>query len=53
LRISEIVTRVAKRYGLALDRESIVSAQAKRVARKDRFLRTGPATFSIQPETER
>jgi hypothetical protein len=53
LHISEIVTRVAKRHGLALDRESIVSALAKRVARKDRFLRTGPTTFSILPETER
>jgi hypothetical protein len=53
LHISEIVTRVAKRHGLALDRETIVSALAKRVARKDRFLPTGPTTFFILPETER
>src|ERR1700740_166017 len=42
LHISEILARVAKRHGLSLDRESIVSALAKRIARKDRFVRTGP-----------
>jgi hypothetical protein len=53
LHVSEIMARVAKRHGVSLDRESIVSALAKRVARKDRFVRTGPNTFSILPETER
>lgn len=53
LHISEIMTLVAKRHGLQLDRESIVSALAKRVARKDRFVRTGPNTFAIGPERER
>jgi DNA topoisomerase IA len=53
LHISEIMTRVAKRHGVSLDRESIVSALAKRVARKDRFARTAPNTFSILPDTER
>jgi hypothetical protein len=53
LHISEILALVAKRHGVALDRESIVSALAKRVARKDRFVRTGPNTFSLLPETER
>jgi len=46
LHISEILARVAKRHGVLLDRESIVSALTKHVARKDRFLRTGPNTFS-------
>jgi hypothetical protein len=53
LHISEIMTLVAKRHGVTLDRESIVSALAKRVARKDRFARTAPNTFSVLPEKER
>jgi len=53
LHISEILTRVAQRYQTPLDRESIVSALAKRVARRDRFARTGPNTFSLLVETER
>jgi len=52
LHVSEILTRVAKRYGVSLDRESIVSALAKRIARKDRFVRTGPNTFSVLPDKE-
>ncbi len=53
LHISEIMTLVAKRHGVTLDRESIVSALTKRVARKDRFARTAPNTFSVLPEKER
>jgi hypothetical protein len=53
LHISEILARVAKRHGATLDRESIVSALSKRVARRDRFLRTAPNTFSLLPEKER
>ncbi|MGA2262936.1 MAG: HTH domain-containing protein [Acidobacteriota bacterium] len=53
LHISEIMSLVAKRHGVTLDRESIVSALAKRIARKDRFVRTGPNTFSVLPDTER
>lgn len=53
LHISEILTLVAKRHGVELDRESIVSALAKRVARKDRFIRTGPNTFAVGPDTQR
>ncbi len=51
--ISEIITLVSKRYGVALDRESIVSALAKRIARGDRFVRTAPNTFSVLPDDER
>jgi hypothetical protein len=53
LHISEIIPLVAKRHGVTLDRESIVSALAKRVARKDRFVRTGPNIFSVLPDTEK
>ncbi len=51
--ISEILTLVSKRYRVALDRESIVSALAKRIARGDRFVRTAPNTFSVLPDDER
>jgi len=53
MHISEIMALVAKRHGVTLDRESIVSAITKRVARKDRFIRTGPNVFSALPESER
>ena len=53
LHVSEILTQVAKRHGAKLDRESVVSALAKRVARKDRFVRSGPNTFSLMPDSER
>jgi hypothetical protein len=52
LHISEITSQVARRYQTSLDRESIVSALSKRVARRDRFARTGPNTFSLLPEAE-
>jgi hypothetical protein len=53
LHITEILALVAKRHGIQLDRESIVSALAKRVARQDRFIRTAPNTFGLLPEIER
>src|SRR5512139_3928773 len=53
MHISEIMALVSKRYGVTLDRESIVSALTKRVARKGRFMRTGPNRFSVLPDTER
>lgn len=53
MHISEILPLLSKRYGVSLDRESVVSALSKRVARKDRFVRTAPNTFSVLPDTER
>ena len=53
LHISEILPLLSKRYGVSLDRESVVSALSKRVARKDRFVRTAPNTFSVLPDSER
>src|SRR5215510_2148222 len=53
LHVSEILARVAQHHGVTLDRQSIVSALAKRVARRDRFVRTGPNTFSLLPEAEK
>lgn len=53
LHISEIMALAGKRHDVALDRESIVSALSKRVARKDRFVRTAPNTFSVLPDADR
>ena len=50
LHISDILELVSKQFGVDLDRESVVSALAKRVARKDRFARTAPNTFALLPE---
>lgn len=53
LHITEILDQVSQQHGLKLDRESVVSALSKRVARHDRFLRTAPNTFGLLPEIER
>jgi hypothetical protein len=50
LHISDILELVSKQFGVDLDRESVVSSLAKRVARKDRFARTAPNTFALLPE---
>ena len=49
LHISDIIEQAQKRFHLQLDRESLVSALAKRIARGDRFLRTAPNTFALRP----
>jgi hypothetical protein len=49
LHISEIIARAQSRFALLLDRESLVSALTKRVARQDRFVRTAPNTFALRP----
>jgi len=50
LHISEIIQRAENAHGVRLDRESLVSALVKRVARADRFARTEPNTFALRPE---
>ena len=52
LHISQILAAVQKRFGVELDRESVVSAISKRVMRQDRFMRTAPNTFALIPERE-
>jgi hypothetical protein len=49
LHISEIIERAKIHFAQSLDRESLVSALTKRVARKDRFVRTAPNTFALRP----
>jgi hypothetical protein len=46
--ISEILSRIKTRFRGQIDRESLVSALTKRVARADRFVRTGKNTFALR-----
>jgi len=50
LHISELLARLQSTFGVAVDRESLVSSLTKKVARGDRFLRTGKNTFGLRPE---
>ena len=50
--ITDVLAAVKKRFGVELDRESVVSAISKRIARQDRFMRTAPNTFALIPERE-
>ena len=50
LHISELLARIHSTFHLAVDRESLVSSLTKKVARGDRFLRTGKNTFGLRPE---
>jgi hypothetical protein len=50
LHVSEIIDRIQTQFGVAVDRESLVSSLSKKVARQDRFLRPEKNTFSLRPE---
>ena len=52
LHISEILERIHARFGVTIDRESLVSSLTKKVARGDRFLRPEKNTFSLRPEAQ-
>lgn len=48
MHVSELIAHIAERFGNAPDRESLVSALSKRVARADRFVRVGPNRFAVR-----
>ena len=50
LHVSEILPRIQASFGVAVDRESLVSSLTKKVARGDRFVRTAKNTFGLRPE---
>ena len=52
LHVSEILSRLQSQFGVSVDRESLVSSLTKKVARKDRFTRTGKNTFGLLPEAK-
>lgn len=47
LHVTDIISRIATRFDVRVDRESLVSALSKRVVRQDRFVRTGKNTFAL------
>ena len=50
LHISEIIAQVKTKYGVTLDRESLVSALVKKVHRHQGLSRTAPNTFRIESD---
>ena len=53
LHVREILRRVQADHGVRLDRESVVSALSKKVARGVRFVRTDRNTFAVRKEAVR
>lgn len=53
LHVKEIIAQIERIHGLALDRESLVSALSKKVVRQDRFVRTDKNTFALKEERGR
>ena len=47
LHISEILSGIADKFGVEIDRESLVSAMTKKVQKKERFKRTDKNTFEV------
>lgn len=52
LHVSELLARIQTSYGVAVDRESLVSSLSKKIARGDRFLRTAKNTFGLRKEAK-
>ena len=50
LHIAEVLVRIQTTFGVAVDRESLVSSLTKKVGRGDRFVRTAKNTFGLRPE---
>jgi len=51
LHIAAILARIQATYRVSVDRESLVSSLSKKVARGDRFLRSGKNTFALRAES--
>jgi len=48
LHVSQIMADAHERFGITLERESVVSALSKKVIKEDRFVRTGKNTFALK-----
>lgn len=51
MHVTKIIEKIRQRFDQQVDRESLVSALTKRVARGDRFLRTDKNTFAVRKES--
>jgi hypothetical protein len=52
LHVSQIIERIEQAFGVSVDRESLVSALSKKVARRDRFARIEKNTFALRPQVK-
>lgn len=50
LHVSDLLDRIQSTFGVRIDRESLVSSLAKKIANGKRFIRTDPNTFGLRPE---
>jgi len=50
LHVSDLLNRIHSSFGLQVDRESLVSSLAKKIAQGKRFMRTERNTFGLRPE---
>jgi HB1, ASXL, restriction endonuclease HTH domain len=53
LHVSDLLDRIQSTFGVRVDRESLVSSLAKKIAGGKRFMRTEPNTFGLRPEEHR
>ncbi len=47
MHVKDIIVAAKSKFDLDLDRESVVSALAKRIKRQDRFIKTAPNTYAL------
>jgi len=50
LHITDLLDRIQSAFGRRVDRDSLVSSLAKKIARGDRFVRTERNTFALRKE---
>ena len=50
LHITDLLERIQSGFGIGVDRDSLVSSLAKKIARGDRFVRTERNTFALRKE---
>lgn len=53
LHVSDLLDRIQASFGIRVDRESLVSSLAKKIASGKRFMRTEPNTFGLRQEEHR
>ena len=51
LHVAQLIERIQQTFGVNVDRESLVSALSKKVARHDRFSRPDKNTFALLAES--
>jgi hypothetical protein len=47
MHVDDIIALTHQKFDIKLDKESVVSALAKRIKRQDRFIKTAPNTYSL------